>query len=172
MPKQIAMTLEGSSSGKISDGASNGDSIGGLARSGDKADACLVYAYQDQIVRPTDPQTGQPTGNRIHRGIKVTKILDKTSPILRQAITPANSETFDVEFKFYRQPEGGGAEEHYYTITLSEAVVVDIVGWTPNALDPDKKDFVDMEDVTFTYKKIVHKHEVASAESEDDTSAT
>ena len=172
MPKAIAMTLEASKSGKISDGAGKGESIGNLARSGDRGDACHVIGYTDQVVRPKDPQTGQPTGNRIHQGLKVSKLIDKTSPILRQAITPDNTENFTVELKFYRQPEGGGAEEHYYTITAEDAVIVDIVGITPNVNDRNFSDYVDYEDVTFTYKKITYKHEVSTTESTDDASAT
>lgn len=172
MPKAISMTLEGSKSGKISDGAGGGESIGNLARTGDRADACYVTAYTDQVVRPKDPQTGQPTGNRIHQGLKVSKLIDKTSPILRQAITPTDAEVFTVELKFYRQPEGGGAEEHYYTITAEEAVIVDIVGITPNVNDKNFSDYVDYEEVTFTYKNITYKHEVSTTESTDDASAS
>lgn len=172
MPKMIAMTLEGSASGKISDGAGSGDSIGALSRTGDRADACLVVAWKDQVVCPRDPQTGQPTGNRIHQGFTVTKVVDKTSPILRQAITPTNNETFTVELKWYRQPEGGGPEEHYYTITASQAIIVDISGNTVNALDPANAPYTDLEDVTFSYKNIIYKHEVAGVESEDDASAS
>lgn len=169
MPKPIAMTLDGSSSGKISDGACSPESIGGLSRGGDRADTCLVLAYRDGVIRPTDPQVGRPTGNRVHEGLTVTKVIDKTSPILRQAIAPGTSETFTVELLFYWAGSDGGVEELYYKVILEEATIVGIRGHTPNVLDPDNANYVDMEDVSFTYKKVSYEHVVASGQSVDDT---
>ena len=42
----------------------------------------LVIAVQHEIVAPRDPQSGIPTGKRMHKPFNVTKELDRSSPLL------------------------------------------------------------------------------------------
>jgi type VI secretion system secreted protein Hcp len=45
-----------------------------------------VTAISHEIVSPRDPATGLPTGKRQHKPITITKEMDKTSPLLLQAL--------------------------------------------------------------------------------------
>lgn len=76
----------------------------------------------------------------------ITKELDKSSPLLHQALT--TGERSDIELKFFRTTSTG-AEEHYYTIKLEDALVISINHLSLND-SSDKK----YEEVSFSYDKI------------------
>ena len=40
-----------------------------------------------QVIIPRAPQPGQPTGQRVHKPAKITKVFDKSSPLLLSALT-------------------------------------------------------------------------------------
>jgi type VI secretion system secreted protein Hcp len=58
--------------------------------------------------------------------------------------------------------------EHYFTITLEDALIVDITSYMPNCQDPGQSHFTHLEDVYMTYRKIIKTHEVASTSESDD----
>ncbi len=58
--------------------------------------------------------------------------------------------------------------EHYFTITLEDAIIVDITSYMPNCQDPSQECFTHLEDVSFTYRKITKTHEIASTSESDD----
>ena len=64
-----------------------------------------------------------------------------------------------IELKIYRTAYTG-KQEHFYTIALEDAIVVDI-----NALNTEEGVF---ENVNFVYRKITLRHETASTSSSDD----
>ncbi|KEA24206.1 hypothetical protein BH79_29030 [Pseudomonas aeruginosa C0324C] len=39
------------------------------------------------MIIPRDPQSGQPTGQRVHKPVVITKVFDKASPLLLAALT-------------------------------------------------------------------------------------
>jgi type VI secretion system secreted protein Hcp len=94
----------------------------------------------------------------------ITKVFDKSSPKLAQALT--SGEQLEIELKWYRI-DPSGIEEHYFTIKLEEAIIVAMKGWTPNCLDALKEGFSHMEDVSSTYSKIIWTWEPDGIESED-----
>src|SRR5258706_14573710 len=46
-----------------------------------------IRAVEHIIEIPRNPQTGSPTGQRIHLPMTLTKEIDKPSPLLHQALT-------------------------------------------------------------------------------------
>jgi len=128
-------------------------------------DEIQVQAFKLNITVPKDPQSGQPTGTRIHTGLTFTKVLDKSSPMIMQALA-TGEQIKKGTFKFYRTASSG-EQEHYYTIEIEEGLVVDVTPWFPNALDPNNGSISHMEDVTLTYKKITETHEVAGTSGSD-----
>jgi type VI secretion system secreted protein Hcp len=144
MPMPFHMELTGKTQGNMSEGCSI---IQG------RENTILCQALDHELYIPHDPQTGLPTGKRVHRPLTVTKTFDKSSPKMYQAVTSGERMT-DVTMKYYRiTPEG--TEEHYFTIKLEDAIIVSIKPWVPNALDQAKEKFTHMEDVSFTYMKII-----------------
>lgn len=101
----------------------------------------------------------------VHQGITLTKEVDKSSPKLFQALT-SGEQMKSVVLEFYRiSPKG--TEEKYYTITLSNAVIVSARTWVPNTLDPNFKQMGHMEDIGITYEKIVWTWVPDGIEAED-----
>ncbi len=157
MPMPFHMEITGKTQGLISEGCC---SIEG------RENTILCQALEHEVYIPRDPQTGLPTGKRVHNPLTVTKVFDKASPLLYQALTQGERMT-KVVLKFYRINPSGN-EEHYFTIELEDAIIVSIKPWIPNALDHTKESFTHMEDVSFTYSKIRWREEIASKEGSDD----
>ena len=157
MPMPFHLVVEGTKQGKISDGCST------LAG---RENTILCQALNHEVYIPRDLQTGLSTGKRVHNALTITKVFDKSTPKLYQALCTGEVMK-SVEMKYYRiKPEG--EEEHYFTIKLSEAIIVSVKPWVPNALDPTKGSLTHMEDVSFTYKKITWTWVPDGVESEDD----
>lgn len=155
MPMPAYMELTGEGQGKID---------GSCDQQG-REDTILIQALNHAVRIPRDLQTGLPTGRRVHEALTVTKVYDKSSPKLYQAL--CSGERFsEVLIKWYRI-DATGAEEHYFTHKLENAIIVDIKSWMPNCLDPATESFTHMEDVSFTYTKIIWTWEVDGIESED-----
>jgi len=130
-----------------------------------RKDTILCQAFNHEVYIPRDPQTGLPTGKRVHNALIVTKVFDKGSPKLYQALATGERMS-DVTMKYYRI-NASGNEEHYFTIKLEDAIIVSIKPWIPNALDPARESFTHMEDVSFTYSKIIWTWEIDGVEAQD-----
>jgi len=150
------MELEGETQGRI-EGSSDIEGREG---------AIIVYAFGHSLNIPTDPQSGLPTGKRVHGPFKVLKAFDKSSPKLYQACATGEHLT-NVTVKFYRTT-AQGAEEHYFTIKLEDAVIVNISPSMPTTFLEQNAQYRHMETVSFTYKKITWTWEPDGVESQDD----
>jgi type VI secretion system secreted protein Hcp len=150
MPVPGYLSVTGSVQGNITSGAGSTTSIGGLAQSG-HADQSLIEAATTQVVIPCDPQSGAPTGTRVHQPSTITKIFDKASPLLWQAL--CTGESLTIELDFYRISTTG-TQEKYFTINWTNAVLVDGKGYMPNCLDPNFANYNNMETWAFTYQAI------------------
>jgi type VI secretion system secreted protein Hcp len=157
MPMPFHMSMTGNTQGEMTTGCC--DMQG-------REDTCLCQALEHIISIPSDRQTGLPTGKRVHGPLKVTKVFDKASPKIFQAMV-TGEQLSDVTFKFYRI-DPTGAEEHYYSIKLENAIIVSVSLWVPNCLDPAKESFTHMEDVSMTYRTITWTQEVDGVMSMDD----
>jgi type VI secretion system secreted protein Hcp len=58
--------------------------------------------------------------------------------------------------------------EHYFTMTLEDAIITNITAYMPNCLDERQAHYTHMEDVDFTYRKLTKTHEIASTSESDD----
>ena len=142
MPMPCYLILEGQNQGKIE----------GSAKVQGHEGKILVQAVDHTIEIPKSPQTGLPTGKRVHCPMIVTKEIDKSSPKLFQALT-SGEQMEDVTLEFYRISPKGTEEK----ILHGEAVQRDPdqhPTWTPNCLDSDNRQMGHMEDIAFTYEKI------------------
>ncbi len=156
MPMPFHMSLTGKTQGNISQGCCTMEG---------RKDTILCQALNHEVYIPRDPQTGLPTGKRVHNALIVTKVFDKGSPKLYQALATGERMS-DVTMKYYRINPSGN-EEHYFTIKLEDAIIVSIKPWIPNALDPARESFTHMEDVSFTYSKIIWTWEIDGVEAQD-----
>jgi type VI secretion system secreted protein Hcp len=128
----------------------------------------LVQQFDHEITIPHDPQSGQATGRRVHHPVRIVKRIDKASPKLYQALCSGERLT-PVTFKWYRiDPTGAGGQQHYFSTTLEEAVIIAMKEWFPHTSDREKSDYSHFEDVAFTYRKIIWRWEDGGIETQDD----
>ena len=166
MNNPIFMSVQGSRQGLITEGAYSKASVGNSYQSGHDKES-LVKGFTHNITIPRDPLSGQPSGQRVHAPFVVTKLMDKASPLLMNALV--TGETLPkIEIKQYRTNYEGKLE-HYYTTILEDAVIVDIKGDAPHRIEGvEVADVAPLEHVSFSYRKISWRHEIASTSGEDD----
>lgn len=155
MPMTSHMDVTGENQGKI-DG--NCTMVG-------REDTILVYGFNHTIEIPRHKEDGLPTGKRRHGGLTVTKEIDQATPGLNQAMC-TGERLSNVTLRKYRIDQTG-QEEHFFTITLENAIVQQIKAEDLLSFTEEGKNARHLEHVTFSYEKIIWKHEVDSKESED-----
>ena len=128
----------------------------------------LVYELDHIVEIPRDTHTGLPTGQRIHKPLRITTHFGMHSPKFCQAC--CSGEQVQVEIDFYWITDKG-QEQHYFTIKLTNAIIVEERMWYPYTFLEENKPYHHMQDVTFTYEKIVWTYEVTGIEGEDDWKA-
>lgn len=155
MPMPCYLSIEGQDQGEIE---------GSSAVTGQEK-KILVQGVEHLIEIPKSPQTGLPVGKRVHKGMTLTKEIDKSSPKLFQALS-SGEQLKKVTLEFFRiSPKG--AEEVYYTIILENAVLVSARTWVPNVLDSNFQQMGHMEDFGLTYEKIIWTWTPDGIESQD-----
>ena len=90
-----------------------------------------------------DVSTGMPTGKRVARPVKITKPMDRSSPLLHQSCT-TNETLTTVLISYVIEGQGHKA---YATINLTNALISD---FNHDALF----DGATVETISFTYTKI------------------
>jgi len=166
MNNPLFMSVQGSRQGLITEGAYSKESVGNSYQSGHDKES-MIKGYSHNITIPRDPLSGQPSGQRVHSPFVVTKVLDKASPLLMNALVSGETMT-KVEIKKYRTNYEGKLE-HYFTTILEDAVIVDVHSDAKHILSENAlSDVAPLEHVSFSYRKISWRHEIASTSGEDD----
>jgi len=155
MPMPSHLECEGENQGKIE----------GSCDMKGREGTVLCYEMHHQVHIPRDPNSGLPSGKRVHGPITITKEFDKSSPKLYLALV-TGEHMKKVVIKWYRIDKKG-TEEHYFTHTLEDAIVVEMKPYVPITFVKENEPFRHMEQVSFTYDKIIWKWEPDGIESED-----
>ncbi|MFK1435588.1 Hcp family type VI secretion system effector [Pseudomonas aeruginosa] len=165
MPTPAYISIQGKTQGNITQGAFTADSVGNVYQEGHE-DQILVQEIEHLIATPTDPQSGQPSGQRVHKPFVFTAPLNKATPLLYQAL--ASGEMLpEVEVKWYRTSTEG-RQEHFFTTKLEDATIVNINTVLPHAQDPTKAEYTQLVKVAMAYRKITWTHAIAGTEASDD----
>ncbi|CDI94962.1 secreted protein Hcp [Pseudomonas aeruginosa PA38182] len=72
------MSITGTKQGLITAGAFTEDSVGNTYQEGHE-DQVMVQGFNHEVIIPRDPQSGQPTGQRVHKPVVITKVFDATA---------------------------------------------------------------------------------------------
>ena len=86
MPTPCYISIEGKTQGNITAGAFTAESVGNIYVQGHE-DEMLVQQFDHIVTVPTDPQSGQPSGQRAHRPFKFTVALNKAVPLLYNGVS-------------------------------------------------------------------------------------
>ena len=165
MPTPAFISIEGSTQGLLTQGAFTEDSVGNVYIECHE-DEVMVQAFDHTVTIPRDPQSGQPSGQRVHKPFKFTAALDKSTPLLYNALTSGEVLT-STELRWYRTSIAG-KQEHFFTMKLEDAVIVNIDAKMPHCQDPATQDFTQLVEVSLSYRKITWSHDVAGTEGSDD----
>lgn len=119
MSNSTYLTITGKTQGLISAGCSTYTSIGNRFQAG-HADQILVYSSQHDITREM---------NVNHHPMRITKPLDKSTPLLLVAIS--NNELIQCVLDYYRTSQYG-TQEKFLTIKLTDATLECISSTNPS----------------------------------------
>lgn len=165
MPTPAYMSITGETQGDITKDVNSAESVGNAWQEAFK-DQFMVQKYEHSLTVPCDPQSGQPTGQRILKPVIVTKAQDRSSPLLFTAAVTGEKLT-KCDIHIYRTSTKG-KQEHYYTITLIDAILVKIETSMPHCQDTSKLNYVMEEKLTFSYRAFECNHVVCGTAGSDD----
>ncbi len=165
MPTPAYMSIIGEKQGNITKDANTLKSIGNTWQE-DHKDEFLVQEFQHIATVPCNPQNGQPAGGRIFKPLIVTKRQDCSSPLIFNALVTGEKLT-SCKVRFY-QTNTNGKVEHYYTINLIDALLIDMRTRMLHAQDTATKERVVEEILQFSYRAIEVKHDICSTSGADD----
>jgi len=143
MAYEAYMIIEGTKQGKL-----KGESV----RTAHK-DKIPILGFEYEVAAPRDLASGQASGKRQHKPVKVIKEWGASSPQLFQAVT-TNEVLKSVTFEFYRTtPEG--KEDQHYSIKLTNATVSGHRKFIDKSVKhSDGHDVHELEEISFTFQKI------------------
>ena len=126
--------------------------IQGSVTQAGREDLIMVYALHHEIKSPRDAASGLPTGKRQHGALTIVAAVDKSTPLLLNALV-RNENITEFELKCYN-PNARGQEENYYTIQLTNASVSNLEQeMLNNKYEENMKHELRMK-VSFCYQKI------------------
>ena len=165
MPSPAYLTIIGEKQGFITKGAFTAASVGNVYQKGHE-DKILVQSFIQQVSVPRDPQSGQPTGQRVHLPFELIKVVDKSTPLLFSAACNGEKLT-ECTLKLFRT-SAEGQLEHYFSYTLEDAIIVDFRTEMPDGRDPAKDYLMAQDVIRLSYRKITVTHVLAGTEASDD----
>jgi len=116
-----------------------------------------VIACSHSIVSPRDPQSGLPTGQRLHKPFVVTTELGPDTPLLYNVLC-TNENATSVTIKFWtpqvKAASGVGSEVQHYTIKLTNANIASMDFRMANIRHADLVKFAEYLETAMTYQKI------------------
>jgi type VI secretion system secreted protein Hcp len=165
MPTPAYIEIRGMTQGHITQYAFTSDSVGNVYVEGHENEI-LVQKIEHCVGVPTDPQSGQPSGQRVHRPFKFTSALNKATPLMYQAL--ASGEKLEsVVVRWYRTSTEG-KQEHFFNTVLEDATIVEINTTLPDAQDEAFAHYTQLVEVSLAYRKITWTHIASGTEGSDD----
>lgn len=146
-------------------GEDQGEIRGGVTQIG-REGSILVIAYNHELMTPRDPKDGLLTELRQHAPLRITKEIDKSTPLLVNAWSHGERMS-RFELRFWR-PSTIGMETQTYTIRLFDAQIVSIRQEMLNNRYPEYANHLEREHVTFVYRGIEWVYEPEQLDFKDE----
>jgi type VI secretion system secreted protein Hcp len=146
----------------------NGEDIAGdsTITSLEREDTIECLSFVDSVRTAREASTGMASGERTYEPIKITKRIDKSSPLLAKAL--CNNELAEGIFKFFRpNPAGDGSTEQFFTIEFQEGRIASIDRNSPDTIDPAAATAPATEEVSFVFGYIRWTYEPGGIEHID-----
>jgi type VI secretion system secreted protein Hcp len=146
-------------------GQKQGDIKGGVTVKS-HAGQIAVIAVSHSIISPRDAASGLPTGKRMHKPFVITKEIDRSTPLLLNALA-TNENIVSFTLNFY-QPNLEGLEYNYYRIELTNASIASIETHLDNNEPAERPKHALYEEIAFTYQKITSTYVDGGITASDD----
>jgi len=143
-------------------GETQGQIQGSVDQAG-RENSMEIVEYAHSVAQAIDSASGLPSGKRQHRPIRVTKPVDKASPLLANALIN-NEKLTSVRIDFWR-PSRTGSEEQFYTVELVNARITSIS--QHHGSTPELQQTPTQETVTLVYEKIIWTWQDGGITAED-----
>ena len=145
------MVIEGKVQGLLSEGCSTAPSIGNKCQISHK-DEIMVLSFDHKM------NTLGNTEYAHHNPIIITKFIDKSSPLLAQAL--ATREELTCTLNFYRA-SGPVGQEKYYSVEIEGAQIADLTVSMPHSIL--QNDVEPQETVAIRYRNITWRNHATNS---------
>ncbi len=157
MAERIALKLHGTTQGDI-----HGENpISTL----DRANTIEVLSFTQSLKVAFDRATLQATGRRFYEPLEFTKPIDRSTPLLRQALV--TNEPVNGEFFWYRLNSNGQAEK-FFSLKFSGGRIASATLRLPDVLSAPTSASPPMEIISLVFNHVEWTHLTASTTSVDD----
>jgi type VI secretion system secreted protein Hcp len=112
-----------------------------------------ILKFDHEVDVPMTSGGQLTSGQPVHKGLTINKLIDKSTPKLAQALDHREVLT-EVELSWYGH-NAAGIRELLYKIKLYNALITKIKTWSPHLYNTDQDAYRLMEDITFSYEKIL-----------------
>lgn len=161
MAERIALKLHGTAQGDI-----HGENpIAALERE----NTIEVLSLTQTLKVAFDRATLQATGRRFYEPLEFTKPIDRSTPLLRQALV--NNENVTGEFVWYRLDSNGQGEK-FFSLKFSGGRIASASLRLPDVLLPPTSGLPPMETISLVFSHVEWTHLTGSTTSVDDWDAT
>jgi type VI secretion system secreted protein Hcp len=110
---------------------------------------------------------GRATGRRQYEPIVFTKRVDRSTPLLYQAL--AQNQRVDGEFKLFEIDPVDGTVRHFFTIGVERGAIIGIHSESPDVRDPNVASWDAFETVSLMFATIRLEDLVSGTAFEDST---
>jgi len=164
MPTPVFIKIDAEKQNVITAGACDDKSIG-TAWVDKHPEELIAHEVKHIVTVPTDPQSGQPSGQRVHKAFMFTCALNSAVPLMYNALT-SGEQLKKVDISWWRTADNG-SQEHFFTTSLTEGTIVDINLHMPHAQDQNFSEFTQLVTVSVAYAKIDWRHEISGKDGTD-----
>lgn len=161
MADTIALTL--TANGSDIDGDSTVTSMG-------RADTIEVLSFEQTIKTAYERASLRATGRRIYVPLRFTKRIDRSSPLLRQALL--QNQEVAGSFRWFRNnASGDGTTEHFFTLAFTGGRITQATLRLPDTLDPASTNLPPLEDIELVFNGVTWTYEPGGVETNDSLDA-
>lgn len=119
----------------------------------ERADSIECLSFESAVVTAREAGSGMATGRRRYEPVKITKRIDKATPLLYKAL--AENQVIEGVFKFFRpNPTGDGTTEQFYTVEIQKGRISEMSSKSPDVINPVSTNNPPTEEISFVFHTI------------------
>ena len=137
----------------------------------DRQNTIEVLKLEQPVFVNFDRSTYQPTSRRVYAPVKFSKRLDRSTPLLRQALN--HNEVMAGDFRWFRpNPAGDGTTQHFFTLAFTGGRITRCELVLPDVMHADTASLPAMELVELVFEGITWTWVPGGIEHTDTISTT